>query len=201
MKRFFRSQAWIVFILLSASASKPLWPQRLGIDADSQYKLYLKALSFDRNFKARVGEGLVIGIIYVKGSQKSRQARDDFARAVGAGPTDFEGLPVRAVLIEYSKQAAIEAALAAGSVDVLYVTPIDPYDLAPVCAACRAGRIATFTGVPDYVQRGLSVSFAMNGNRAEVLINLRNSRAEGSDFSSRLLDMVTVVSSPDGGTP
>ena len=201
MKGFFRSQAWIVFILLSASATKPLWSQHLGIDAGSQYKLCLKILSFDRNFKARVGDGLVIGIMYVKATRESRQARDDFARAIAAGPAEFEGLPVRSVLIEYSKEASIAAALTAGSVDVLYVTPLDPYDLAPVSAACRASHIATFTGVPDYVQRGLSVSFAMNGNRAEVLINLRNSRAEGSDFSSRLLDMITVVSSPNGGTP
>lgn len=199
MKRLNRSLSWVVPILMWTSSAASLGSQPIAIDAASQYKLYLKVLSFDRNLKARVGEGLIIGIMYVPGSRESRQARDEIARAVAAGPADFQGIPIRAVTVEYGKEAAIETALAAGSVDVLYVTPLEPYDLAPVRDACRARRISTFTGVPAYVERGLSVSFAMNGRRAEVLINLGNSRAEGSDLSSRLLDMVTVVGGSSRG--
>lgn len=195
IKGLHRSRAWIAPILLWATTSGILWSQsqRLGIDAVSQYRIYLKVLSFDREFKARAGDRLVIGILYVKASRESRQATDDFARAVAAGPTDFDGLPVSSVPVEYGKETAIEAALAAESVDVLYVTPILPYDVAPVSAACRARRVPSFTGVPEYVLSGLSVNFGMKGSGAEVFINLRNSRAEGSDFSSRLLDMVTVL--------
>jgi hypothetical protein len=193
MKGFFRSRAWIIPILVWASTVGLLRAQRPGIDAVSQYRIYLKVLSFDREFKPRAGDRLVIGILYVGVSRESRRARDDFARAVAAGPAEFKGLPVSTVSIDYGKEAAIGAALATGSVDVLYVTPLDPYSLAPVSAACRARRIASFTGVPEYVRSGLSVSFGMKGGGAEVFINLRNSRAEGSDFSSRLLDMVTVL--------
>ena len=125
-------------IVLWTSIAGSLWSQSQGIDAVSQYRLYMKILTFDREFKAKAGKQLVIGILYVKASRDSRQAKEDFARAVAAGPTDFDGLPVSTVLVEYGKEAAIEAALAAGSVDVLYVTPILPYEIAPVSAACRA---------------------------------------------------------------
>jgi YfiR/HmsC-like len=193
MKAFIRSRARVIPILLWASSAGFLWPQSLGIDTVSQYRIYLKVLSFDREFKARAGDRLVIGILYAKASRDSRQAKENFARAVAAGPADFEGLPVSTVPIEHGREDAIEAALAAGAVNVLYVTPLMPYDVAPVSAACRARHVPSFTGVPEYVRSGLSVSFGMKGSGAEIFINLRNSRAEGSDFSSRLLDMVTVV--------
>ncbi len=148
---------------------------------------------FDRNLRARIGTELTIGILYAGLVRESLQARDDFARAVTAGPAEFEGLPVSTVPIGYGKKGDIEAALAEGSVDVLYVTPIGSYDLAPVSAACRARGVSTFSGIPEYLGRGLSVSFEVSGRQAKVLVNLGNSRAEGSDFSARLLDMATIV--------
>ena len=86
MKCLCRSRAWIVPILLWTSIAGSLWSQRQGIDAVSQYRLYMKILTFDREFKAKAGEQLVIGILYIKASRASRQAKDDFARAVAAGP-------------------------------------------------------------------------------------------------------------------
>ncbi len=201
MKSLRTSRAWVIPILLWASSAAALRAQgqQRWIDPASQYRLYLKILTFDRNLRARIGDDLVIGILYAGLVGESRQARDDFARAVAAGPADFQGIPVRTVAIEYGKAADIEAAMAAGAVDALYVTPIDPYDLAPVRAACRDRGVGSFTGVPAYVERGLSVSFRIKGRGAEVLINLGNARAEGSDFSSRLLGMITVVGDAPGG--
>ncbi len=186
-------------LLLWVWAIGPLRAQRLGIDAASQYRLYLKMLAFNRAFKPRSGDRLTIGVLYVKASRESRQAGDEFARAVAAGPAAFEGLSIVAVPIEYGKEAAIGEDLAAKSVDALYVTPLHPFDLGPVASACRAARVASFTGVPEYVRGGVSVSFGMRGRRAEILMNLRNSRVEGSDFSARLLDMVTVVDERSAG--
>ncbi len=195
MIRFLRTRTWIVPVLLWAVISGRLWPQsqRRWIDPASQFRLYLKVLTFDRNLKARIGDSLTIGILFAGLARESLQARDDFARAAADGPAEFEGLPVRVVPIKYGKEAQIEAALAEESIDALYVTPIGNYDLAPVSAACRAKGVSTFSGIPEYVGRGLSVSFGSRGRQAEVLINKGNSRAEGSDFSARLLDMVTVV--------
>ncbi len=188
-----RAWTWLVPLLVWVSTAIPLRSQQPGIDAASQYRIYLKILSFDRAFKSRSGERLTIGVLYVKASRESRQARDDFAAAVATGPADFEGLPIVAVPVEYGRAETMRDALAEKSVDALYVTPIDPYDLVPVVAACRAARVASFSGVPGYVRSGLSVSFGMRGRRAEIFVNRRNSKAEGSDFSARLLEMVTVV--------
>lgn len=198
---FVRAGAWLGILALGASTAGSLRAQPVGIDAASQYRLYLKMLTFDRAFKPRSGDRLTIGVLFVNASRESRQARDDFAGAVAGGPADFSGLPIVIVPIAYGREGAIGSELAAKSVDALYVTPIDPFDLGPVAAACRAARVASFTGVPEYVRAGLSVSFGMRGRRAEILINLGNSRAEGSDFSARLLDMVTVVDArPRGGS-
>ncbi len=203
MRSSFRFWTVIVLILLFAATSGNLWPQihRRWIEPASQYRLYLKILTFDRNLKARIGNELVIGILYAGLVQESRQARDDFARAVTAGSAEFEGLPVSVVPIQYGKKAEIEAALAKGAVDALYVTPIGSYELAPVSAACRARGVSTFSGIPEYLEHGLSVSFGISGRQTKVLVNLGNSRAEGSDFSARVLDMVTIVDARDAEAP
>ena len=190
---FVRARIRLLLLLVWAATAGLLPSQELGIDAPSQYRLYLKILTFNRAFQSRSGDHLTIGVLYVKASRGSRQARDDFAGAIASGPADFEGLPIVAVPVEYGHGEEIREALSAKSVDVLYVTPIDPFDLGPVVAACRAARVATFTGVPEYVRAGLSVSFRRQGPRAEIFINRRNARAEGSDFSARLLDMVTII--------
>jgi hypothetical protein len=192
MKKPRRLRAWIIPALLIL-IRPPLGAQRLPIDAISQYRLYLKVLSFDRAFKARAGDRFVIGILYVKALPESRRAKDEFAAAVADGPAEFEGLPVSSVPIEYGKEATIEADLAREAVDVLYVTSLSPFGTDPVAQACRARRVATFTGLPEYVEQGVSVSFEMRGRGAQVVINLKNSLAEGSDFDARLLNMVKVV--------
>lgn len=202
IRGFGRAGAWLAVLALGASMAGPLGSQEVAIDADSQYRLYLKVLAFDRAFRTRSGGQMTIGVLFVKGLRESRRARDEIVRAITAGPAAFDGQPIVVVPVEYGSAVEIRSALEAKAVDVLYVTPIDPLSIEPVGTACRAARVASFTGVPEYIRAGLSVSFGMRGRRAGILVNRRNSRSEGSDFSARFLEVVTVVDEfPGGGRP
>jgi hypothetical protein len=188
-----RGPVFALFALIILIPVSSLWPQNLGIDVPSQYKLYLRILTFDRALKERVGDELVIGILTENFTRESRDTRDEMIKAISSGPKDLEGIPIRWTAIDLLKDRDLGESLARESVDVLYVTPIRIFSIGSIAEVCRKIGISTFTGVPAFVEGGIAVSFSIKGRSAEIIINLRSAKAEGSDFSSRLLDLATVV--------
>ena len=57
----------------------------------------------------------------------------------------------------------------------------------------RDKKILTLTGVPDYVDSGLTVGIGTKGRKPRIIINLLAAKAEGADFSSGLLNLAKVV--------
>jgi hypothetical protein len=188
-----------LFFLLAVLSASRLGGQPMSIDTNSQYQLYLKVLAFDKTLISRAGHTLVFGVLFARGSRESRRIKDEMLRVIAEGPKEFEGLPIRSVAVALTDQTKLDEDLAREGVDILYISPLDPYDVRSVAPISRARGISTFTGVVEYVFLGMSVSFRMVGRGAKILVNLTASRAEGSDFSSRLLDMVTVVDEPRAG--
>ncbi len=188
-------------ILLGFLAALPLPAQRMQIDIRSQYLLYLKALTFDRALLPRAGEDLVIGILFEGTSRPSRSAKDAMVEAVSRGPADFEGLPIRCVPIPVGRGTNLHDVFEREGVDVIYVAPMEIFGLGSVVEICREHQIATFTGIPDYLRDGISISFRMGSRKGEIIIDLENSKREGSDFSSQFLNMVTVIERPAASRP
>jgi len=75
------------------------------------------------------------------------------------------------------------------------------FSLGAVVEICRDHQIATFTGIPAYLKQGIAISFRMGSRKGEVIIDLENSKREGSDFSSQFLNMVTVIEPPTASRP
>lgn len=181
------------FLILSISLILPGEVYETYLDAGLQYRLYLKALSFDREWKARVGDEFVIGILFQFLSKDSRFVKDIMVEAIRNGPSEFNGVPIRFVEIPLKKISRLSEDLKKEKVDALYVAPIVAVGVGEIAAICRELHIATFTGIEKYVKSGISIGFGFKGKETYVLINLEASRAEGQDFSSRFLDMVTVI--------
>jgi iron complex outermembrane receptor protein len=64
---------------------------------------------------------------------------------------------------------------------------------APNVDVSRAKKIMTLTGVPDYVELGLSVAIGIKGRKPQITINLPAAKAEGINFSSQLLKLAKVI--------
>ena len=173
--------------------------QPMSVDTRSQYQMYIKVLAFDKALLSRVGDEVVIGILYNGASRESRWIKDEMAREIDAGPKDLEGRAIRSIAVPLGDPKKLAAEILRDGIDILYVCPLDPYSMSPVTGASRAAGVATFTGVVDYVSRGISVGFRISGRGAKILVNLAAAKAEGSDFSSRLLSVVTVMDKTSGG--
>jgi hypothetical protein len=182
----------IIFTVLWAAT---VGAQDMAAPVGVQFPLFLKILTFDRNLKTRVGQEIVIGILYQRKFRVSLNAKDELIRVVNEFPVkEIDGLPVRCVAIDIGEKVDLTGVLSSNNVDILYVTPLRAVGIETITAVSRARQILTITGVPEYAESGLAVGIGIKGERPLIIVNLPAARAEGANFASHLLKLSKVLS-------
>ncbi len=179
-----RFPCWALAAALAGSEPAP-------VPIATQFQLVLKVLTAERNRPLETRKALTIGIVYRRESPDSRSVKDGLAAEIEKGTADRRAPPVRFGLIDVSADLASQ--FTRTNPDILYVSPLPGFDLDPIVSLTRARKILTFTGVPAYVQSGLSVGFESDRGDARILINRTAYLAEGADFSSKLLKLARVI--------
>jgi hypothetical protein len=163
------------------------------VPVDVQLSLFSKILTFDRNLKTRVGEEIVVGIVYQGKFRKSLNVKDEIENFKNQFLSKIDEIPVRYVSIDISEESDLANTISKNSIDILYITPVRALDLEVITIVSRTKHIITLTGVPDYVESGLSVGIGVKGGKPQIMINLSAAKAEGIDFNSKLLNLAKVV--------
>jgi len=176
-----------------ALAAALMGNQAMPVPMPIQFQLVLKVLTAERNRPLETRPALAIGIVYQGKSPDSRDVKDRFAAEIEKETANHVVPPVRFGLIDVSNPADLASEFARTNPDILYVSPLPGFDLDAIVALSRARKILTFTGVPAYVQSGLSVGFSSELGAARILINRKAYLAEGADFSSKLLKLAQVI--------
>lgn len=184
-KRFLPFALCLLFLCVTRADA-----QEMEIPVSIQVPLFLKVLSFDRRHESRADEALVLGVVFQSRNRASLTTKNEVLHAV----TSVNGSAslVRALAIDIDEEP-LDSAIARTGATVIYVAPLRALDIAEVARVTRAAGVTTFTGVPDYVKLGLSVSVRLQGERPKLLVNLPASRLEGADFSAELLKLALVV--------
>lgn len=185
-----KAAPWSIYLI----AAVLLFPsQEMPVPTHLQYDLFIKILTYDRNLAPRTEEVFLIGLVFQSRVRESMQVKEEILTSFKGSPLqELAGVPVRMVLIDLNN-TGLEDALDALRPDALYISPLRAYDLEKISESARRAGILTMTGVPDYVRAGLSVGVDVVGGRPRILINLASARAEGADFSSRLLHLATIL--------
>lgn len=177
----------VIMMILSSS-------QEMKVPIDLQVQLFMKILTFDRNLRARVGDEVVIGIIYQEKFRQSLNTKEEFLSAMDEfTQTELQGIPVRCIPIELHGETELEDSLSVHDLDILYLTPLRTIDIKKISLISRRKKILTLTGVPEYIEFGVAVSLGIREMKPKILINLTVAKEEGSDFSSRLLNLAEVT--------
>lgn len=179
---------WVLAVAVAVAAAPPM-----PVPAPTQIALLLKVLTADRNLAAGDPAGLAIGIVYQRAVPASREAAKQIVAAIEGENRTREGTPVRYGLVDVSDPSALGPTVAKLRPDVLYVAPLEGLGVAPISALSRAGKIRTATGVPAFVESGLALGFEQAPSGVRILINREASRAEGADFSSKVLKLARRV--------
>ena len=182
-----------VLVLLLAGGSAHA--QGMAAPAETQVSLLFKILTFDRRLATRPpGNVMVIAVVFQTGYRASLVARNQIVDALKAmKDSTISGHPVHCVAVEWQDGEQVRLALIQERTDVVYVTPLRGVELAPIVRAARAAGMTTFTGVPLYLEQGLALGVRLVRERPQIIVNLPATRAEGSDFSSQLLRVSSVI--------
>lgn len=163
--------------------------------ADVQITLLLKILTYDRSFQAKARSGVMLGVVYVAADAQSVKAKNDIMKTLQlVSDRTIKNVPIRAIPLEYRDHASLEKAVRADGVNVFYIAPGNSESLQQLLRVSHTRGITTATGVPEYVQRGVAIGIGIKPDKKpDILINLPNSRQEGSEFDASLLRIANVV--------
>ncbi len=192
--------ASLFFLLAFVFCPAGLCVEDMAVPVDLQFQLFMKILTFDRNLPSRAGDEVVFGIVYQSLHRASQNAREAFLKAAAdSGEKDINGLPVRCVTIDLQENQSLEEAILKNGVDILYVAPLRAYDVESISSIGQQSKVLTLTGVPEYSRFNIAVSISSKAGKPEIVINLPATKAEGTDFSSKLLNLATVITGKGEG--
>ena len=181
----------VCLILLSVETCLP---QEMALPARSQVPLFLKILTCDRKLETRSGNDIVIAIIYQRKFRTSLNVMEEMMSAITESPGDKIGnMAVRWTAIDISHEENLAAAIARDNIDIFYVAPLRVVGMESLFGISREKKIMTLTGVPEYVESGLSVGIGTKGQKPLIIINITAAKAEGVDFNSQLLKLARVI--------
>ena len=172
---------------------EPALSQSMPVPMDIQYPLLMKVISADRNLSARSGTELVIGVLYQKSVRESSRAAHALSEWSKKNPiTPIAGSTVRLVLLAVDEIAGLELSLTRDSVDLCYIAPLRAASLDSLLSVTRRVGVATCTGVPEYVERGVSIGIGVKADRPQILVNMAAARAEKIELSSQVLQLARI---------
>ena len=163
----------------------------MPLPVKDQMPLFLKILSYDKNLPER-GDEIVLGVVYQERYRHSLLVKDELVAVMKQFGAVLRR-PVHLVPLAVDEKTALADVPDEPRINVFYVSPLRAFDMEQITTVSRNREIVTLTGVPSYLEAGLSVSLDVKGGKPQILINLPASEAEGADFHSQLLKVARVI--------
>ncbi len=184
----------LVTIILLFFLAAAVWSQDIQVPVEQQAPLLIKILSFDRNLRRNADKQIVFAILYQKKFRKSLDVKTNFEQAISKySLTKIDSLPIKIVAIDISEDSDLVSIVTINRVNVIYLAPVKATNIGDITTLSRMKQITTMTGVPDYVDAGISVGVGAKGEKPQILINLNSARAEGINFNSQLLKLAKII--------
>jgi len=184
----------LAVLLIIQFAGRAIAVEEMEVPVEIQIPLFLKILTYDRNLKERVGDEIVLGIVYQEKFRKSLNVKTQLEKYLeNSKERQIDDVPFRYVLINLSSLSMFKAILEKEKVDIVYIAPLRAVAVDALAADCRALGITSLTGVPAYCESGIAISISSKGESPKIIINLTGAQSEGADFSSQLLKLAKII--------
>jgi len=181
------------FLLLGVSTSS-LFAQEISVPIDVQIDILPKILSLNKSFDLENSNTTIkVGILYSSVLRNSEKVKNEIQTQTAESNLKIRKANVNFIPIDVSKTKDIKSYLTQNNISVLYFAPLRGYDIASISKICKEEQIITFTGVSSFMDESdISVGFELQDNKLKITINLESAKAEGANFSSRLLSLSKV---------
>lgn len=165
------------------------------VPVDLQVKLFLTALTYDKNLKGRADEKLNIGIVYFPNVVHSKEEALGFFEALEEfKDKKVKGLALDKFLIAYRGSNDLKKIIAGNTIRLLYIATGIKNDIKDITEATESAKVLSITSETEYVvECGVSMAVGMESTKPRIYLNLSSSRAEGANFNAKLLRVVKVL--------
>lgn len=187
------TKKFLYLIILVTLLFSSVHSQTMDIPIETQFPIFLKILTYDRNLQQRAGDGLNILIVYQKNFRTSFSAYEKIREVLRKIDINtIENIPIKYSYLDID-EFSLQSTITRNKVNVIYLCPLRGVSLESITSLTRERGILSFSGVPDYVDSGIAIGLELKGERTQILINLTAAKAERSDFSSQLLKLCKII--------
>jgi hypothetical protein len=167
----------------------------LALDAPAQLQVTIlgRALGYEATLKERVGDSLMLLVLYRSGEYDSEQCSKQIFEVFDGMKLTVQGMPLRAIRAAYAGEDALRRAIAKDGLDMLYVCD-GLQDAAPELARLGSMQhLVTIGASEGLVREGLTLGVSMRGGRPKILVNATRAKEGAIRFESGLLRLAEMV--------
>lgn len=188
-----RASGRLVAGLALLLACVPAAAQEMPVPVETQAPIFLKVTTFEKRIADAKGRDFVLGVVFQSGYRLSVAVKEKFmdiaGREASSGPA---GRSLKIVPLDLDGKESLDAMIRRAGVAALYVAPLRAFDVAEIAGVTRRAGVLSLTGVPAYVEAGLSITLMLNQDRPRIVVNLVAARAEGAELAAALMNLATV---------
>jgi len=156
----------------------------------------LRAVAYDSALSESSGTGYNLAVLFAPddtasktSAERMHQAFRQFSRAT------IQGRRFKTMLLPFSSNHELRREIMRAGLDALYVSPGLDSQLGEISAMAREMMVSTLAGKETYVDApggGVSIAAVAGGKKLRLLIDLRQSRAEGQKLRAELLRLAEI---------
>lgn len=183
-----------ILILIMLMMMGKGYAQEIEVPAIVQFEIFSKVLTYDKSLREHEDNYLTFAILYQHDVKVSDAIHNEMLEAIKKCELkEIKNLHFRFISVDLATENDLDEIIAKSNIDVMYISPLRAFDVQTILKLSRAHGILTMTGVKEYIEAGVSVGIGLKKNHPQIIINLPQVKAEGSDFSSRLLKLAKII--------
>ena len=182
----------LLALALGLGTGGPLSAEAM-VPFDVQVPLVLKALTYDRNLKARAGDHVRIAV--VSPAKAARETVQELLSSVSHLPDrTLSGMPVSFKEVVVADESTLDQVLRSGRWTAAYIMPgFRAEDIEQMRRICTARQVLAVAAEVDDMERGLAFGIGSAAGRPQIVVNVSSAKASGTEFDLALLRLARVI--------
>lgn len=171
-----------------------LQSQEVVVPVSIHLPLLFKAIGLEKNTYKSNSEMYTVAVIYDGMNGNS----NDIKSAVLSFSEEKDSLAVgnknvHFIPVDVHTAKNIDGILQSVKPQAVYIAPLASISVQQITQSSQKEKILSMTGVPEYVDDGVSLGIGIKGDSPEIIINLSSCKEEGIEFSSKVLGLARII--------
>jgi hypothetical protein len=165
------------------------------VPLDLQAKLFLTALTYDKNLEKRADALLNIGIVYFTDVPQSKKEAENFSNTLEEfKDKKISGRSFTTALLTYNGNGDLKKKIVEKEIDVVFISRGEKQQVEKLLKLTQTEKILSCTSKAEYVTTcGVTMAVGLKDNKPKIYLNLSSAKRERADFSAKFLRVAEIV--------